>query len=57
MKEIIVLPKASGTEWYFHPYDEEELRDVVGDNVEHHISAIEDGFMLICRKYAENERE
>ena len=41
----------------FHPYDENELRDIVGDNVEHHISAIEDGFMLICKKYAENERE
>ena len=35
----------------FHPYSESELQDIVGDNVEYHISTLEDGFMLVCRKH------
>ena len=49
----------TGGKWngmVFHPYDENELHEIVGDNAEHNISAPGDGFMLICRKYAENER-
>ena len=40
----------------FHPYDENELHEIVGDSAEHYISALGDGFMLVCRKYAEDER-
>lgn len=40
----------------FHPYDENELQDIIGNSTEHLISVLEDGFMLVCRKYADNER-
>ncbi len=40
----------------FHPYDENKLHEIVGDSAEHYISTLGDGFMLICRKYADNER-
>lgn len=39
----------------FHPYDENELHEIIGDGAEHYISTLGDGFMLVCRKYAEDE--
>ena len=40
----------------FHPYDENELHEIIVDSAEHYISTLGDGFMLVCRKYADNER-
>ena len=33
----------------FHPYDEIELKDIIGNNIEHHVVGLDDGIMLVCR--------
>ena len=34
----------------FHPYDQNELQDIVGNKAEYYIEESDDGLMLICRR-------